>query len=239
MRSSGEHIRMWKKGAVLSVIVVAIAGVAFLVFTQTHKTLAATGPALQVDHARGEVRIAAIVHPGHLSRRLFQPGHHAVVWDKGRAHLGALFASRASDHDARAALASLGARPGENLTEEMWTARGDPRNPEPDKRVEGTPIDVFVEWPGSGGLVALGDLIAENGRRANFDFRFGGHERFQKDFKSGCIVCTYSCPGGAIGNRNRTIRDEENFGPIFTAVSRKLPPDGSAVTVVLKLRNRR
>ncbi len=191
---------------------------------------------LVIDRAKREIRIAATVHAGHLSRRWVQPGHHSVVWKNGRARRGALFLSEASDEDVRTALIALGAKPGENLTEATWNARGDPHNSEPDKRVEGTPVDVLVEWAGSGKAIPLGDLIAENGRPAQFDFRFGGNERFRKDFQSGCIVCNYSCPGGAIGNRNRTIREEEKLGPIFTAVSSRLPPDGSDVTVILKLR---
>ena len=193
-------------------------------------------PPLVIDRVKREVRIAATVHAGHLSRSWVQPGHHSVVWKNGRARWGALFLSEASDEEVRAALIALGAKPGENLTTATWNARRDPHNSEPDKRVEGTPLDVLVEWAGSGKAIPLGDLIAENGRPARFDFRFGGNERYREEFKSGCIVCNYSCPGGAIGNRNRTIREEEKLGPIFTAVSPRLPSDGSEVTVVLKLR---
>lgn len=191
---------------------------------------------IEVDRARREVRVGAVAHPSHLSRFFVQPGHHAVVWEKGRAHYGALFESHASDHDVRAALVTLGAKPGENLTEATWNERKNGRNPEPDKRVEGTPVDVLVEWPGSGGAVPLSQMILEGGKPASFDFRFGGNERFQKDFKSGCIVCDYSCPGGAIGNHNRTIREEEKLGVIFTVNDRRVPKDGTEVTVIFRPR---
>lgn len=193
------------------------------------------GPKRRVIEVRGgEVRIQAIARPGHFSRWFFQPGHHAIVWSRGRSRFGALFESAASDLEVRAALRALGARPGENLSAKTWDARKNPRSTEPDKRVEGTPIDVFVEWNGSGGPVPLSHLILENGRAADFDLRFGGNERFRPHFKSGCIVCDYSCPGGAIGNRNRTIREEVRLGPIFKINEARVPAEGTAVTITLR-----
>lgn len=135
---------------------------------------------IEVHRARMEVRVRALAHLGRLSQFFVQPGHHAVVWEKGRARFGALFVSRASDHAVRAALLSLGAKPGENLKTAAWNERKNPRNPEPDRRVEGTPVDVFVEWAGSGGLIPLSHLILERGKAASFDFRFGGNERFRR-----------------------------------------------------------
>ena len=215
--------------------VIVTAGAAAGLFL-ARRSVAEGSSVIEVDRGRREVRIKAVAHPSHLSRSFVQPGHHAVVWEKGRAHYGALFESHASDHDVRAALSALGAKPGENLTEATWNDRKNPRNPEPDKRVEGTPIDVFVQWPGSDGAVPLSQLILESGKPSSFDFRFGGNERFQKDFKSGCIVCDYSCPGGAIGNHNRTIREEEKLGVIFTVDKSRAPADGTEVTVIFRPR---
>ena len=161
--------------------------------------LAALALASIIDRAHHEVRIPATVQPNAMSRPFGVQGHHAIVWRGGRARTWALFVSDVSDHDVRQALNALGAKPGENLTEDCWNARNDPNNPEPDKRVGGTPIDVFVEWNGT--RANLADLLTEKGQpRPALEFRYGGNERYQKDFKSGCIVCLYSCPGGAIGN---------------------------------------
>src|SRR6187549_508736 len=88
-------------------------------------------------------------------------GHHAIVWKGGRAHRCALFASDVSDHDVRVALNSIGARAGENLTPAAWDARKVPTSSEPDKRVDGTPVDVFVEWEGSHGRRSLASLLHE------------------------------------------------------------------------------
>src|SRR5256885_16936223 len=115
--------------------------------------------ALVVDRAANEVRFTATVQPSAMSRPFGVQGHHAIVWRGGNAKAWALFVADASDHDVRAALDSLGAHRGENLTEDSWNARNDPANREPDKRVEGTPVDVFVEWPGT--RLPFSQLIAE------------------------------------------------------------------------------
>lgn len=192
---------------------------------------------VEVDRKRGELRFTATVQPGAMDRPFGVKGHHAIVWSGGRASTWALFKSHATDHSVRRALRALGAGAGENLTPATWTERKDPSNPEPDKRVEGTPIDVFVTWRGAPRPMPLGALIAEKGRSVpDFDFRFGGNEHYQPEFKSGCIVCLYSCPGGAIGNRSKTIRDYTREGVIYTSIREKLPPAGSQVTIILKPR---
>ncbi len=130
----------------------------------------------------------------------------------------------------------LGARRGENLTPAAWSAREDMSNREPDKRVEGTPIDVFVEWS-SHERVPVASLIAEkNTPTPRLDFRYGGNEQWQKVFHSGCIVCLYSCPGGAVGNHAHPIRDYVRDGVVYTSLDDKLPPSGTKVTIILKPR---
>ena len=193
--------------------------------------LAAT---LVIDKPHREVRFTATVQPTAMSRAFGVQGHHAIVWKKGGSKRMALFVADASDHDVRAALNSLGARAGENLTPDSWNARKDPHNHEPDKRVEGSRVSVFVAWNGK--RVPLSQLIAEEHRAApQFDFRYGGNERFQKDFKSGCIVCLYSCPGGAIGNHAHPIRDYVRDGVVYASIPERLPPAGTKVTIILKL----
>ena len=188
-----------------------------------------------VDRVHNEVRFPAVVQPGAMSRPFGVQGHHAIVWRGGNAKKWALFVADASDHDVRAALDSLGAHRGENLTPDSWNARNDAANHEPDKRVEGTPVDVFVEWGAS--RLPLSQLIGEKNHASPLlDLRYGGNERYQKDFKSGCIVCLYSCPGGAVGNHAHPIRDYVRDGVVYTSIISKLPPDGTKVTIILKPR---
>ncbi|HVR38323.1 MAG TPA: YdjY domain-containing protein [Thermoanaerobaculia bacterium] len=192
---------------------------------------------LAVDRAHREIRINATVQPDAMDRMFGVNGHHAIVWREGKSQRNALFVSDASDHEVRVALNSLGARAGENLTADSWNKRDDATSAEPDKRVEGSLVDVFVEWRGSKGRIPLAELIAEKGRaKPQLDFRYGGNERYQKEFKSGCIVCLYSCPGGAIGNHAHPIRDSVRDGVVYSSLANRLPPAGSRVTIILKLR---
>jgi hypothetical protein len=214
--------------------------VLFIALALFLRSAASKGPVaepLAIDRTAREVRLRATVQPSAMERPFGVKGHHAVVWKEGRARTWALFVAEPSDHEVRVALDSLGARRGENLTEAAWNERDDPKNPEPDKRVEGTPIDVFVEWAGSRGRLPLAAVLAEKGAPApRLDFRYGGNERFQKDFKSGCIVCLYSCPGGAVGNHAHPIRDYVRDGVVYRSLDNELPPAGTSVTIILKPR---
>lgn len=191
--------------------------------------------AITIDKPAREVRFTATVQPKAMARPFGVQGHHAIVWKGGRAKYWALFAADESDHDVRVALASIGAKPGENLTPASWNERENAANHEPDKRVAGTPIEVFVEWKGA--RQSLCSLIAEEGAKApRCDFRYGGNERWQPEFKSGCIVCLYSCPGGAIGNHDHPIRDYVRDGVVYSSIPKRLPKSGTKVTIILKLR---
>jgi hypothetical protein len=196
--------------------------------------------ALLVNAARHEVSFTATVQPSAMARSSLLPGgvpgHHAIVWKDGGAHAHALFAADTSDRDVRAALDALGARRGENLTPAAWNERDNPRSSAPDARVDGSAIEVFVEWRGSRGRVPLASLITERGARPRLDLRYGGNERWQKEFHSGCIVCLYSCPGGAVGNRVHPIRDYARDGVIYASVPERLPPAGTKVTLILKVK---
>ena len=183
---------------------------------------------LTVDKPHHEVRFGAVVQPEAMARMFGVKGHHAIVWKGGKASKYALFSADPSDHDVRVALDSLGAKRGENLTPDSWNKREDRSSAEPDKRVEGTPIDVFVEWRGQPRL-PLAALLEEKGHASPLlDFRYGGNER--------CIVCLYSCPGGAVGNHAHPIRDYVRDGVVYTSRPNRLPPAGSRVTIILKPR---
>jgi hypothetical protein len=187
-----------------------------------------------IDRAHREVRFTATVQPEAMDRPFGVKGHHAIVWKGGKSQRWALFVSDASDHDVRVALDSLGAKRGENLTPDSWHERENAKNSEPDKRVDGSKISVYLEWKNK--RTPLARVIEEKRRVApQLDFRYGGNERFQKEFESGCIVCLYSCPGGAIGNHAHPIRDYVRDGVVYASVPERLPPAGSRVTIVLKV----
>ncbi|MDQ7052681.1 MAG: YdjY domain-containing protein [candidate division KSB1 bacterium] len=162
---------------------------------------------LAVDRTTAEVRILAEFNPGAFSGRFkWTPRYHFVVWKKGRAASEALFKAYVSDRDFYAALERIGARPGNNLTTAAWDERNNPGHPAPDTRIEGTPVDIRVWWKGLSKPIPVDSLLVDPGGQG-FDFRFGGNLALIPEWKSGCIVCLYSCPGSKVGNRAYTIRD--------------------------------
>ncbi len=162
---------------------------------------------MRVDTTAGEVRLFAEFHPGAFSGRMkWTPRYHFVVWKKGRAASEALFKAFVSDRDFHAALEQLGAQPGNNLTTAAWDERNDPDSRAPDTRIEGTPVDIRVWWEGLAEPMAIDSLLMDPGGRG-FDFRFGGNLSLIPEWKSGCIVCLYSCPGSKVGNHAYTVRD--------------------------------
>ena len=65
--------------------------------------------------------------------------------------------------------------------------------------------------------------------------RFGGHRANIPKWKSGCVVCLYSCPGSKVGNARYTVRDYARNATRFRAREGALPPDGTKVRVVFRL----
>ncbi len=67
------------------------------------------------------------------------------------------------------------------------------------------------------------DQIVDDPARLGFDLRFGGHRANIPAWKSGCVVCLYSCPGGKVGNARYTVRDWTKQTTRFTVKKGVLP----------------
>jgi hypothetical protein len=161
-------------------------------------------------------------------------GYHAIVWKGGRAAHAALLETEVPDRDIAAALEAIGARPGDNLPMESWEKRRDPKSPAPDIVIAGSPVEVLLRLPGRERLVPLAEIFEDPAGRG-VALRFGGNAANIPKFKSGCIVCLYSCPGSKVGNARYTVRDYVKGVTRFRARPGALPPDGTRVGVVLRL----
>lgn len=65
--------------------------------------------------------------------------------------------------------------------------------------------------------------------------KFGGHQANIPEWKSGCVVCLYSCPGSKVGNARYTVRDFVDEATRFTVLPGALPEDGTEVTIIFRL----
>ncbi|MCB9781842.1 MAG: hypothetical protein H6751_02625 [Candidatus Omnitrophica bacterium] len=154
-------------------------------------------------------------------------GHHAIVWKDGRTSEKALLEAEIPDREVADILAKQGLVGGNNLTNETWTARNDPNNPAADARVAGPTVEVTVTWEGLNRWKKLKEILG----MPEADYRFGDHRSLIPIWKSGCIVCDVSCPGGKISNHSLTIRDQvmKRLRPKMDL--EKLPKDGTRVRV--------
>ncbi len=189
---------------------------------------------IQVDTLNKTIVLSAKIYPSKFNAwTSWTKHHHFVVWKNGRAAHNALIETDASDLQVLEALLAIGAVAGNNLTADTWEKRADRSNPEPDKRVEGSTIEVSVAWEGQRPRHA--EDIFEDKFGKGFLFKFGGHKDLIPIWKSGCIVCLQSCPGGRISNANYTMRDYHDGRSKFEVQKANLPRDGAEVEVILKL----
>jgi hypothetical protein len=118
---------------------------------------------------------------------------------------------------------------------DSWERRKDPKSPAPDLVVEGPSVEVLLRIPGRAELLPLSAVLNDPGGKG-IEMRFAGNEANIPVWKSGCIVCLYSCPGSKVGNARYTERDYARAGGSTTFRVRPgvLPPAGTRVGVVLR-----
>lgn len=161
-------------------------------------------------------------------------GYHAVVWKGGRMSGAALLVAEVSDLQVLGALESLGAKPGDNLPMDTWDERRDHDHTAPDRIIAGPGIEILLRLPGGPPLTPLTAVLDDPGRRG-LEMRFGGNRHNIPEWKSGCVVCLYSCPGSKVGNARYTVRDYVRGTTRFRTRKGALPPDGTRVGVVFRI----
>ena len=182
----------------------------------------------------GEVEFSGTVQGRSFDTGVVMPGYHAVVWSGGRAAQAALIEADVSDRSVIEALKRAGARPGAGLPMDSWERRKDPKSPAPDLVVEGPAVEVLLRIPGRAELLPLSAVLNDPGGKG-FEMRFAGNEANIPVWKSGCIVCLYSCPGSKVGNARYTERDYAKGSTAFSLRPGVLPPAGTKLRVVLRV----
>ena len=226
-------------GKLVPAAVIAIISLSSLLFAASEKGfrgLDEKSP-LQVDRQAREVRVLAELQPAAFSGGFIKwtPNYHAVVWKEGKASGEALLSAYADDASVYDALVAIGGEPGNNLTMAAWNDRKDPKSTAPDERVEGSPVDIFVWWPKLSRPLPLKDLLMDPAGRG-IDMRFGGNKALIPEWRSGCIACLYSCPGGKVSNHAYTIRDYMKGTTRFSVNFSRVPRGKTRAVVLFRLR---
>lgn len=186
--------------------------------------------------SRRQIEFPAVVTADSFEREILgMPCYHLIVWKGGRAAPAALFRAEVTDTEVLDALERLGARPGNALGMATWEERKDPASHAPDAVIQGPPIEILVKVPGRRTPLTLAEILEDPGGRG-FDMRFGGHRANIPKWKSGCVVCLYSCPGSKVGNARYTVRDYMNGTTRFRVRRGVLPEDGERVGVVMRVK---
>jgi hypothetical protein len=162
------------------------------------------------------------------------PGYHAIVWKDGGAASFALLRADVSDVEVLDALERLGARPGAAIPMDAWEKRKDPSNPAPDTVITGPVVEVLLRLPGRPEPTPLSEVLEDPGGRG-LQMHLGGNRENIPKWKSGCLVCLYSCPGAKVGNAKYTVRDYTKGATKFRVRKDLLPADGTRIGVILRI----
>jgi hypothetical protein len=181
-----------------------------------------------------EIEFTATVNAKAFDSGWMMPGYHALVWKGGRMAHAALLQADVTDRQVVEALEGLGARPGNNLPMAAWEERKNPKDHAPDTVIAGSDVEVLLGLPSRTDLIPLASALEDPAGRG-LQMRFGGNAANIPKWKSGCIVCLYSCPGSKVGNARYTVRDYEKGTTHFRSRPIVLPRDGTRVRVVLRL----
>ncbi|MDA1142765.1 MAG: YdjY domain-containing protein [Planctomycetota bacterium] len=189
--------------------------------------------ALIVDTKYKRLKFEAIFNPEGFKGKE-QSGYHLIVWKAGGAVKAALFQAQVSDRKILEAMGRFGAEPGNNLKEDCWACRNDPENPASEMKAEGPRIKIEIRWPGKTELVQIHNLFKDT-KPEDMDFRFAGNAALIDVWKSGCVACLYSCPGGKFSNAAYSIRDYAGQPKRFLDLAEDLPEKGTRAIIYLTL----
>ncbi|MFB3788482.1 MAG: YdjY domain-containing protein [bacterium] len=190
-------------------------------------------PPVSADPAAGIIQFEGTIFPRRYNSHPDRAnGHHFIVWSGGANAAKALINTAVSDREILKALESVGAVVGNNLTPATWEQRADPAASAPDQRVEGSLLEIRVRW--NGREHPIQDLFQDK-NPLDFAIRAGGNEKLIPVWRSGCVTCLFSCPGGKTSNAAYTIRDQYWQKKVFLADAAALPPDGAQVRVIMRV----
>jgi hypothetical protein len=153
--------------------------------------------------------------------------HWGVVSVDGSLSDKAILKTYANYLAFHAALVSIGAHPGDNLTKDNTGVT-----------VEGDRLDVTATWPGLGKELSLSEIFADESGKG-FDIRFGGNREMSQKAATGCVMCLESCWVAVTSNaRYPNISDFRRMlspNSRFKGKAEVLPASGEPVILIFRL----
>jgi hypothetical protein len=199
---------------------------------------------LVVVSAKQEVQVFGVIYPARFNAAQGDEAHYHLLTWQGGTSVNALIETPVDDLAFHAALVSLGAQPGDNLTMASWNKRHDLQNDAPREKVAGSSLDVHISWEGNPVGIPIDRIFYQSpapNPQPPVVWRFGGNRARWFNLvplapRPGCLACLYSCPSGKVSNGALSIHDYVTAPSRFAAQSDILPPDGTPVIVTFRLR---
>lgn len=185
-----------------------------------------------VDAANKTVSFKATVNGAYMK----EGSWHLAVYEGGTNNGKSLFnVTKATPEEVHKALEGIGGKPGDNMTSANVG--------QPNVKVKGTSLDVYVSWDGQSEPLKLQNVLKElkpNKKAMGMDIKFGGNlSDAGKSAGTGCIICMYSCPAGITSNAKMNsykYTNQDKGAYRYLGNSAKLPKDGTEVTIILKIK---
>ena len=176
-----------------------------------------------IDNDKKEVIIEAVVNGKYFNT---PSRHHGIVFKGGKYGEMGVLISLTDEREFYQALKDIGCVEGNNLTMEDMILS---------KAVKGEPLDIFVTWDGLGKEIPFEDIIKSSENRMMI-VRFGGNFEAAKSNRTGCILCLDSCPIAITSDSSYTTAELENKKIDKYIREDVLPPDGSKVSVIFRMK---
>ncbi|GHT01013.1 hypothetical protein AGMMS50276_28160 [Synergistales bacterium] len=203
----------------------------FIVFAAITLLLGFMGTALAADEPLAiNKEKREIIMQAEVNGKYFDsPTRHGVVYLTGANGEKSVLRGLTSEKTFHAALLSIGATPGNNVTLDDMKA-----GPTGGARAAGSKLNVFVTWEGASREVPFTDVIKASEERPD-DYHFGGNLPAAEKANTGCVLCLDSCAVGIASNASYPTGTTQNNVVEFRGDSNVLPPDGTRVSVIFRL----
>ncbi len=155
-----------------------------------------------------------------------EPTRHCAVFKDGSNGSKSIFTSMAGHAEFYDALKKIGGKSGDNMTMENKEKTS----------VSGDSLDITVTWDGAPKAYRLDEVVRDSNKKP-MEMKFGGNIKMANDKNSGCLMCLDSCPVGIVSNSAYTYGAVEKRKEVaFTGNREVLPPDGTMVSITVKVK---
>jgi len=177
-----------------------------------------------IDEKKRSITFSARVN----GKYLLEPSRHLSVFEEGSNGKKSIFTGLV-DHTAfYNALVKIGAKPGDNMTMDNKEKTF----------VSGDTLEATVTWDGAKKQYRLDEVVKESNRKPIL-LKFGGNLKLATEKNTGCLICLDSCPVGIVSNASYPYGAVEKRNEVtFIGNKDLLPPDGTYVSITMKLKEK-